>query len=68
MLLAQHVWSSWGIGEIVIAIIVVAAILGILFVALKEFGIVIPPWVWRIIAIVFCAALCILAVRFLLSL
>ncbi len=59
---------TWGLAEIVIAIIVIAAVVGILYVALQQFGIVIPPFVVRIFWIVMCAVIAILAIRFLLTL
>ncbi len=61
-------WSSWGIGEFVIAIIIVAAIIAVLFIALRQFGITIPPWVIQVFWVLVAAVVCILAVRFLLSL
>lgn len=60
--------GGWTIGEIVIAIIVIAAICGIAYAALNYFGVQIPPIVLKIIGIVLVAALAIIAVRFLLSL
>lgn len=68
-LLAQVVvQGGWGIGEIVIAIIVIAAVVGVLYVALSQFGVVIPPFVVKIFWIVVCAVLAVLVIRFLLSL
>lgn len=63
-----HVWSSWGIGEIIIAVIVIAAIVGIMYVALQQFGVQIPPWAIKIFWIVVCAFVAIIAIKFLLSL
>lgn len=59
---------GWSIGEVVIAIIIIAAICGILWVALRQFGVAIPQFVIQIFWILVCAVLCILAVRFLMSL
>ncbi len=59
---------SWGIVEIVIAIIVIAAVVGVLYVALQQFGVVIPPFVVKIFWICVCAAVAILAIRFLVTL
>lgn len=62
------IWTTWGIGELAIAVVVVCAILGILFVALRKFGVAIPDWVWHVIGIVFCALICIAAIRFIMGL
>jgi hypothetical protein len=60
--------AGWSFGEIVIAIIIIAAVLGILYAVLQYFGVPIPPIVMKILCIVLIAALAIIAVRFLLSL
>jgi hypothetical protein len=59
---------NWSVGEIIIAIIVIAACVGILYVALQQFGVAIPGFVVRIFWICVCAALAIIAIRFLLGL
>lgn len=61
-------FAGWTIGEIAIAIIIVAAVVAVVYVALSQFGVVIPPWVARIFWILVVAVVAILAVRFLLSL
>lgn len=60
--------GGWGIGHVLIAIIVIAAVVGITYAALKEFGVAIPAVVIKIFWIVVVAALAILAIKFLLSL
>lgn len=61
-------FGAWTVGEIVIAIIIIAAVVGICYAALNYFGVQVPPIVIKIIGIVLVAALAIIAVRFLLSL
>ncbi len=61
-------WAGWGIGEFVIAIIIVAAIVAVLFIALRQFGITIPAWVIQVFWVLVAAVVCIVAIRFLLSL
>ncbi len=56
-------WSTFGIAEIAIAIVVIAAICGIVYVALNQFGVAIPPWVARIFWIVVCCFVVIAAIR-----
>lgn len=53
--------------EIVIAIIIIAAIVAIMYVALRKFGIEIPDWVLQIFWIVIVAIVAIVAIKFLLS-
>lgn len=51
--------------DILIFIIVLAACLGVLFVALRQFGVEIPPFLVTIFWIVVCAVAAVLAIRFL---
>lgn len=60
--------GSWGIGEFIILIVVIAAIVAIMYVALARFGIAIPSWVIQIFWIVVVAAVAIFAIRFVLTL
>ncbi len=59
--------GAWGFGEIIIAIIVIAACVGIMYVALRVFGVGIPPWVVQIFWIVVVAFVAIFAIRLLLG-
>ncbi len=60
----------WGytIGQIAIAVIVIAAIVGIVYVALRQSGVVIPEWVKQVMWIVVAAFVCVFAVKVLLTL
>lgn len=60
--------AGLGIGQIAIYVIIIAAIVAIVYVALQRFGIAIPPLFVRVFWILVTAVVCILAVRFLLSL
>ena len=54
--------TSWSIGEIAIAIVIIAAVVALVYVALKEFGVSIPGWVVRcfwIVVICFVVIFCI---------
>ena len=55
--------GAWGIGEIAIAIVIIAAVVGLVFVALQQFGVAIPPFVVKIFWIVVCAFCVIFAIR-----
>lgn len=68
-LLAQgRFWVGWGFAEFIIAIIVLAAIIAVMYVALRQFGITIPGWVIQIFWILVVCVVAILAIRFLMSL
>ena len=55
--------THWGIGEIAIAIVVIAAVVALVYVALRQFGVSIPPWVVQIFWIVVVAFVVIFAIR-----
>ncbi len=65
MILAQV--AGYSLVQLLILIIVVAACVGILFVALKQFGITIPPFIVTIFWICVCAFVAIFAIRFVMS-
>jgi len=62
--------AIWGysIGEIAIAIVVIAAIVAIVIVALRYFEVSPPPWVVKIFWICVVAFVAIVAIKFLVSL
>lgn len=60
--------AGLGIVQILIIIIVIAACIGILWVALRQFGVSIPPFVVQIFWIVVCAVIAILAIKVILGL
>lgn len=57
-----------GIGGVAIWIIIVAAVVAVVFIACKAMGIAIPDWVIKVLWILVIAAVCIWAVKFLMSL
>ncbi len=64
----QVIVRTWGIGELLIFVIVIAACIGIAAIAVKASGINIPAWVIQIFWIVLVVVVAIFAIRFLLSL
>lgn len=60
--------AGYGIVEVAIAVVVVAAICALAFVALRQFGIQIPPWVANVFWICAVAVIVILAIKFVASL
>jgi hypothetical protein len=64
---AQVVVPGWSLGQILIAIVVVAACVALVYVALRQFGIAIPEWVKQIFWIVVVAFVVIVAIKFVLS-
>lgn len=67
-LLAISSASTWGLQEWFIAVIILAAVIGIVYLALREFGIVVPAAFGRILMIVVVAVIAVLAIRFLFTL
>ena len=67
LLLAVN-FAGWGLIQWAIFIVIIAAIVAVVFVALKQFGIAIPGWVITIFWILVVAVVCIGAIRFLASL
>lgn len=59
---------NWGFGEIVIFVVIAAAIIGILYVVTRQMGVTIPGWAVQVFWIVVAACVGIVAIRFLLSL
>lgn len=60
-LLAQ-VWGL-GVGEVAILVVVIAAIIALVCIALRKFGISIPEWVKQVAWVVIVAFVVILAIR-----
>lgn len=60
--------TVWGWSDLLIFIVVVAACIALVYVALKQFGITIPPWVIQCAWIVIVAMVVIFCIRLVLSL
>lgn len=65
--LAQVHFGNLSIGQLAIAIVVIAAVAALVFVALKQFGVAIPGWVAQVFWIVVVACVVIIAIRFVLG-
>ncbi len=59
--------STWGIADIAIMIVVIAAIVALVYVALRQFGVSIPAWVQQIFWIVVVAFVVIFAIKLVVS-
>lgn len=59
--------AGWGLVEIIIAVIIIGAAIGIMYIALQKFGVAIPPWAIQIFWIVIVAFVAIFAIRLLFS-
>ena len=63
------VWGrDMSVANIAIAIVVIAAIIGLVYVALQKFGVAIPEWVKQVFWILVTAVVIIIAIRFVASL
>lgn len=59
---------GWSLTELAIAVVLVAAVCALVFVALRQFGIAIPDWVVQVFWILVVAMVVIAAIRFLAAL
>lgn len=66
--LFAYVSETWAMGDILVAIVVIAAAVGIVYVALQQFDVKIPAFVAKIFWIVVCAVIAVTALRFILGL
>lgn len=67
MVLAQ-ILRGWGIGDLAIAVVVIAAVVALVYVALHQFGVAIPGWVQQVFWIVVVAFVVIVAIKLVLAL
>jgi hypothetical protein len=66
MLIAQ-LGASYSLAHILIAVVIIAACVALVYIALNQFGIAIPAWVVQVFWILVVACVTIFAIRFLLS-
>lgn len=59
--------AGYTIGQILVAVIVIAAVIAIAYIAIKAMGIPIPPWAINILWIVIIALVAIFAIKLVLS-
>lgn len=55
---------NWSFTEIAIAVVIIAAIVALVYVALRQFNVTIPQWVIHVFWIVVVAVVVILAIKF----
>ena len=67
-MLAVHNWRAWTLEGVLIAVVVIAAAIGIVLIAVRKFGVVIPDWVVAIFWICLVAVVAVFAIRFVFSL
>lgn len=63
----QGPFWGWSFGEIAIAIVIVAAVIALVWIALKQFGVGIPAWVQQVFWVIVVALVVIIAIRLVLS-
>jgi len=56
--------AAWSITDLLVAVVIVAACIGIMYIALRVFGVTVPPWAVQIFWIVVVAIVAIFAIRF----
>ncbi len=62
-LLAQA-WRAWSLADIAIAIVIIGAVVALVYVALKQFNVTIPPWVVQVFWILVVCVVVVLGIRF----
>ncbi len=66
-LFETHDWHTWGIGEIAIAIVLIAAIVALVWIALVQFKVSIPAWVIQVFWVLAVCFVVIFAIRLVMS-
>jgi hypothetical protein len=66
MILAQ-VAAGYSLASIAIMVVIIAAVVALVYVALRQFGVSIPPWVQQVFWILVVAFVVILAIRIVMS-
>jgi hypothetical protein len=61
-------WRAWGFVDFLILIVIIAACVALMYIALRQFGVTIPPWVIQVFWICVVAVVVIFAIRFVASL
>jgi hypothetical protein len=67
ILAAGAVWG-WSVGELAIIVVIIAAVCALVWVALRQFGIAVPPWVQQVFWIIVVAVVVVAGIRLVLSL
>jgi uncharacterized membrane protein len=62
-----HNPGSWDVVHIAIGVVIIAAIVGVVYIALRQFGVVPPAWFMQIIWIIVVAFVCVAAILILAS-
>lgn len=57
-----------GIGGLAVYIVIIAAVVAVVLIACKAMGVVIPSWVTNVVWVLIIAAVCVWAIKFLMSL
>jgi ethanolamine transporter EutH len=67
-LLAAGFLAGWSLVDLAIAVVVLAAVVALVYVALRQFGIAIPAWFQQVVWIVIVAVVVVVAIKFIASL
>jgi hypothetical protein len=62
-----QVAGGYSIGQIAIAVVIVAAVVALVYIALRQFGIAIPDWVVQVFWVLIVAFVIIFAIKLVLS-
>lgn len=67
MILAQAL-AGWSFAQLAIAVVIVAAVIALVFIAVRQFGVQIPAWVVQVFWVLVVAVVIIFAIRFVMTL
>jgi hypothetical protein len=67
MTIIAQVAAGYSIGQIAIAVVIVAAVVALVYIALRQFGIQIPDWVVQVFWVLIVAFVIIFAIKLVLS-
>lgn len=67
MMPIAQIIAGYSIGQLAIAIVIILAVCGLVMIAVRQFGIQIPPWVIQVLMIVVVAVVVIAAIKLVLS-
>jgi hypothetical protein len=67
MMLTAQIVAGYSLGQLAIAVVIIAAVVALVYVALRQFGITIPPWVVQVFWIIVVAFVVIAAIKIVLG-
>lgn len=67
-LFSQAGFRAWSFGDLAITVVIAVAVIALVYIALRQFGIAVPAWFVNVLCVVIVAVVIIVAIRFLMTL